>query len=472
MNTSALHRRLPSFYTVLLLSIFIRIALILYSEWHDRHSVVKYTDIDYRVFSDAARFLLRPGPGESNRAQGQLIHLLAAYGVPLNLGDPYTRETYRYTPLLALLLTPVVWLHPSFGKYIFAACDIINGILIYRLLVSDILPHVPKAKKAGKNSPSEDSASVKATRTEEERQALATLYSSIHLLNPLVFSISTRGSSEAVLSLFVLLTLYFAFKGRWDAAAIMLGLSTHWKIYPVIYGVACLGVIGGAGVRKARRGDGSWCAYLRTLVNRKTARFGLISAGTFFLLGVGCYVIWGYPFLYESYLYHAHRLDHRHNFSPYFYLTYLTYPPPIQAEHPVPLSVWNRLVRSPLVSFAPQMGMALGMGFLLGRRKEDLVFAWFVQTVVFVLFNKVCTSQYFLWYLLLLPLLLPRLATSRRRALVYICVWIGTQVLWLSEAYKLEFLGRNVFFGLWIRSLVSREASVMWAVIGTAAQKV
>lgn len=109
---------------------------------------------------------------------------------------------------------------------------------------------------------------------------------------------------------------------------------------------------------------------------------------------------WGYPFLYESYLYHLHRLDHRHNFSPYFYLTYLTYPSlsgaasASSASAPfLPFGTWTRLMRSPLTSFVPQMGLALGLGFLFGRRKEDLVFTWFVQTVVFVVFNKVCTSQ-------------------------------------------------------------------------------
>ena len=63
-------------------------------------------------------------------------------------------------------------------------------------------------------------------------------------------------------------------------------------------------------------------------------------------------------------------------------------------------------------------------------------------------------SQYFLWYLLFLPLLIPQLSLSRTRALMCVGVWIGTQALWLSEAYKLEFLGQNVFFGLWMRSLV------------------
>ncbi|KAJ7087866.1 glycosyltransferase family 50 protein [Mycena epipterygia] len=414
---------LPSFRNVLLLSIALRVALIAYSEWHDAHSVVKYTDIDYRVFSDAARFLLYPGPAAENHAQGPL-------GLKFAVGDPYTRETYRYTPLLALLLAPNEWLHPSFGKYLFAACDIFNGVLIYDLLVSFVLP---KSASVSENSTS--------------RRDLATLYTALHLLNPLVFTISTRGSSESVLSLFVLLTLYAALKGRWDAAAIALGLSTHWKIYPVIYGVACLGVIGGAENVKGRK------AYLRSLINLRTIRFAALSASTFFALGAGCYLWWGYPFLYESYLYHLHRLDHRHNFSPYFYLIYLTYPS-LESSAPASLPLWNRLLRSPLTSFVPQMALALGTGLAFGRRKDDLVFTWFVQTVVFVVFNKVCTSQYFLWYLLLLPLLLPRLSMSRRKAIACVGVWVGTQALWLSEAYKLEFLGHNVFFGLWVRGLI------------------
>ncbi|KAJ7046985.1 glycosyltransferase family 50 protein [Mycena alexandri] len=414
---------IPSFRDVLVLSVAIRVGLILYSEWHDARSVVKYTDVDYRVFSDAARFLLNPTT--ENFAQGPLK-------VGASIGDPYTRETYRYTPLLALLLAPNKFLHPSFGKFLFAACDMFNGMLIYDLLVSFVLPTSQVASQAP----------VDTTRARN----LATLYSALYLLNPLVFAISTRGSSESVLSLFVLLTLYAALKGRWDAAAVALGLSTHWKIYPVIYGVACLGVIGGAPTTPG------WMGYLRTIINARTIRFGVLSASTFFALGVGCYLVWGYPFLHESYLYHIDRLDHRHNFSPYFYLIYLTYPS-LNATTPN-LTLWSRILRSPLTSFVPQMALALGTGLAFGRRKDDLVFTWFVQTVVFVVFNKVCTSQYFLWYLLLLPLLLPRLSVSRWTTVAYISVWVGTQALWLHEAYKLEFLGENVFFGLWVRGLI------------------
>ncbi len=104
------------------------------------------------------------------------------------------------------------------------------------------------------------------------------------------------------------------------------------------------------------------------------------------------YCRWGQPFLEESYLYHLHRLDHRHNFSPYFYLVYLTYPP-APGEPLLEASGWKRLLRSPLTSFVPQMVLALGTGLLFGRSREHLVFTWTVQTFVFVVFNKVCTSQ-------------------------------------------------------------------------------
>ncbi|KAF8643897.1 hypothetical protein AX16_008913 [Volvariella volvacea WC 439] len=453
---STILKTLPTFRTIILISVALRVGLILYSEWHDAHSVVKYTDIDYRVFSDAAGFVLHPdkprlgGDGEGvnvNWPKGPLVRWL-----PFNVGDPYMRETYRYTPLLAVLLTPNHWLHPSFGKYLFALCDILNGVMIYNLLLCNILPGATKTKEESKATPAPPQLGHSA-----EAERLATLYATIHLLNPLVFSISTRGSSESVLSLFVLGTLYAALKGSWNVAAVLLGVSTHWKIYPLIYGVACLGVVGSGG-----QSSSGINAYVGTLVNWRTVKFTLLSAGTFVLLGAGCYAIWGYPFLYESYLYHLHRLDHRHNFSPYFYLTYLTYPSP---DAPASLSLWSKILRSPLTSFVPQMTLSLGAGLLLGRKKQDLAFAWFVQTVVFVKFNKVCTSQYFLWYLLLLPLLLPSLSISPRKALLYGAVWIGTQALWLGEAYRLEFLGEDVFFGLWMRGLIY-VAGNCWVLAG------
>jgi len=63
-------RIVTSIRTLLVFSSVIRVALILYSEWHDVHSLVKYTDVDYLVFTDATSFTLTPGP--TNRAQGPI----------------------------------------------------------------------------------------------------------------------------------------------------------------------------------------------------------------------------------------------------------------------------------------------------------------------------------------------------------------------------------------------------------------
>ena len=65
---------LSSFRNVLVVSTLLRVVLILYSEWHDAHSTLKYTDIDYRVFSDATHFILHPSAG--NKAQGILGEFL------------------------------------------------------------------------------------------------------------------------------------------------------------------------------------------------------------------------------------------------------------------------------------------------------------------------------------------------------------------------------------------------------------
>jgi phosphatidylinositol glycan class M len=62
----------PYFKASLVAAALLRVGLIIYSEWHDSRSVVKYTDVDYRVFSDAARFTFNPDPSVGNVAQGPL----------------------------------------------------------------------------------------------------------------------------------------------------------------------------------------------------------------------------------------------------------------------------------------------------------------------------------------------------------------------------------------------------------------
>lgn len=181
-----------------------------------------------------------------------------------------------------MLLAPNEWLHPSFGKYLFAAADILAGVLMYQLLTLAILPK-PSELQADRSSEKEGELNKQGYGWSME--SYATLLVASHLLSPLVFTISTRGSSESVLSLFVLSTLYCALKGKWDTAATLLGLSTHWKIYPFIYGVACIGVIGRNTDHASRKG------WLKALVNVRTLRFTAISLITFLGLGALMYAV-------------------------------------------------------------------------------------------------------------------------------------------------------------------------------------
>ncbi|KAH7099703.1 PIG-M-domain-containing protein [Auriculariales sp. MPI-PUGE-AT-0066] len=399
MLTSALSWR--NLFTA---AFILRIALVAYSEYHDSlpTTKVKYTDVDYRVFSDAAKFLWNPrrdllgGAREDNVAKGPL-------GSLVGLGDPYERPTYRYTPLLALLLIPNEIMNPAFGKVLFVIADMVAALLLRRIA------------KLTNISNSNANAYI----------ALSWLF------NPLVFSISTRGSSESILGVLVLAVLHSALshKSSDGKTAFLLALAVHFKIYPFIYGAAFLSLLSAPGWLSAR-----------------AVRFAVMSLCWLAVLTLPFYLVWGQAFLQHAYLYHIGRLDHRHNFSPYFYPTYLSYPALDTPRPGASLAL--------LFSFLPQLGLSGIAGLLLGRRRENLPFAFFVQTVIFVTFNKVCTSQYFLWYMWFLPLVLPRLHLERWEKIALPSVWVAAQALWLSIAYGLEFERRQVFLPLWVASMV------------------
>lgn len=205
----------------------------------------------------------------------------------------------------------------------------------------------------------------------------------------------------------------------------------------------------------------------------------------------------GEPFLRETFLYHLSRLDHRHNFSSYFYPFYLS-SSPAASPASASLSLVQQFARSPLSAFVPQLVLSLGLGFLFGA--QDLPFAWLVQTFAFVTLNKVCTSQVrrsplfscpsrarltvelHMYACAVLPLV--PLASSRRapvallhppsRALhrlalgsepgasfFYALVPLAltrllptVQALWLSQAFRLEMLGEPVYRHVWGTGIV------------------
>ncbi|KAF8927305.1 GPI mannosyltransferase 1-like protein [Dissophora ornata] len=409
--------RLPSldisFRQLIYASIALHGILLAYGHWQDTHLVVKYTDIDYVVFSDASRYL----------TQGF---------------SPYRRATYRYTPLLAYLLTPNIYLHESFGKWVFTGADLLIGFLIQRIL-----------------------------RLRGMSESRAVKFNAIWLLNPMVANISTRGNAESVIGAMVLGSFYLIMKKRIGWGAFLYGLSVHFKTYPIIYSIALLvmmddayGGSQGVAVTDAHAQDkrtqdgrleGAKVAkdniVIRTVkdlvgfVTWRRVQFGLLSGGWFFLITGLMYYMYGYEFLFETYLYHVTRKDHRHNFSFWFYNIYLTFTSPT-----------GTLVG--VLTFVPQLALVLAIGCCFGK---DIFFCAFLQTFAFVAWNKVCTAQYFMWYIVFLPLLIPCLASNPRLGLRsqgrnMLIAWVASQVLWLSQAYNLEFLGLNTFWNLFLAS--------------------
>lgn len=371
---------------MLLAALLIRGAFIAYAVWHDARFVVKYTDIDYIVFTDAARFVTEGA-------------------------SPFRRATYRYTPLLAQLLTPNIWLQETWGKCLFALFDLLIGGGIYLLSMWRGLS-----------------------------RGSCLLASMVWLFNPLSFNISTRGNADSIPSVLVVLTLLFLASKRHRLAGIAFGAAVHVKIYPVVYALAlylCIPV--------AKRGSPGLESPFRSFFHRSRLEFALSAASTFFAITYCYYWQYGFEFLYETYIYHFVRTDHRHNFSVYFYQMYLS---------SALSSVSYLAAISRFSAFLPQVVLIVSTSL---RYRADPFFATFLLTYIFVIFNKVCTAQYFVWYLALLPLVLPGLAGRlkfRWTGILLILSFFAGQGLWLNFAYRLEILGENTFLQVWAAGVV------------------
>ena len=168
-----------------ILAFLLRFVLFAYGIWQDANFALKYTDIDYYVYTDAAAHVAK---GET----------------------PFMRATYRYTPVLAYLLWPThVPLLFSLGKFCYFA-DLCIGFLLYKILIR-----------------------------EAYQQSCIKIVTFGWLFNPISFTISTRGNADSLVGLLCLLTIYLLMQKRVVAGALVYGFVAHFK-YPIVYVPAIL----------------------------------------------------------------------------------------------------------------------------------------------------------------------------------------------------------------------------------------
>uniref|UniRef100_A0A914PMQ9 GPI alpha-1,4-mannosyltransferase I, catalytic subunit n=1 Tax=Panagrolaimus davidi TaxID=227884 RepID=A0A914PMQ9_9BILA len=247
--------------------------------------------------------------------------------------------------------------------------------------------------------------------------------------------ISARGNADSLVCLAVLSTLYFLRQKEWITAAFIHGFAAiHLRIYPIIFLPSIF-----LHFINLNTVTGFQDFVKKCVLNIKGFVYIFIAL-TSFAITVGiCYWFYGYKGLFESLLYHFSRYDIRHNFSPYFYPLYLN------ANDPEMLKLIG------FGAFIPQAVAVIAFSF---KYSQDLEFCWFLTTFAFVTVNKVSTSQYFIWYLIYVPLISNSLNINNRKALQLLAGWFIGQGIWLGFAYLFEFRGWNTLVFIWLSSLL------------------
>nr|XP_029713515.1 GPI mannosyltransferase 1 isoform X1 [Aedes albopictus] len=425
----SIHQSKMSFKKHLIISIVIRIFLVYYGEVQDSLSEIQYTDVDYRVVTDGASHVL-------------------------NLNSPFKRHTYRYTPLLAYLVLPNLLLHHSFGKFVFSLFDIFIGVLIKWILLNCYRGNkISIEKKLLKLETLNNRNKYLIKRKNEILNSnnetlppkyirMAEISAYFWLYNPLTMVIATRGNGDCVSCSLVLASLYFLLKNeqtvlQFFTAGIFLGISIHFRLYPIGF---CLAFY----LTTLDKQLETIKDHLQAILMPNAKQLALV-AGTITSLTVSTglfYYLYGYQYLYESILFHLVRKDTRHNFSLYFYQQYLS-------------SNFDISLLEKILTFLPQLVLIVIITLRYGKHRQTVGFALFAIAFVMVAYNPVVTSQYFVWFLSLLPLSVKNFKNIGMRKAVFIPVmWFISQGGWLLPAYLLEFRGWNTFEFIWIQSIV------------------
>lgn len=266
---------------------------------------------------------------------------------------PYDILDYRYSPGVALLGVADAVLGPGATKVVFTLADLLGGWLLYAILRERSFSH-----------------------------SWCMVILATWVCNPFVAVISTRGSHDSVVTAAVLGAMLFALRRQALLAGAALGLAIHLKMYPVIFVLSFWFLFDRLGASATAPRLFNVSSAQAWFASGLTLGFGIPTA-----LSLAAY---GMVYWQQAVMYHLARVDYRHNFSLNAYLQYLG------KGHPF----WERLIA--VTTLLPQLSL---LPVLAHKFAEDLPFACLLQALVFVMFNKVCTSQVCLANATKLPLL-------------------------------------------------------------------
>jgi len=348
---------------------------------------------------------------------------------------------------MAYIMIPNLTLHKNYGKYLLSFVDILVVIILEKIILLSIRKETNnKIKTNNKDSGSES-----------ESYFYHVNY--IYLFNPITINICTRGSSDCLITFFVVLTIYLIKQKYILLSALTYGLAIHLKIYPVIYiltifiyiateDINLSNIITKDKIQNKKDNNTSifninyiYIFLLNTIKHYLKLLFGSCKAISFVIISIGIWVgffaifyfIYGNLFAFEYFLYHVQRKDHRHNYSLYFYLIYITYN-----------SVISKILA--FISFLPQALLILITSL---KMFSNLEFCILIQTMIFVAFNKVITAQYFIWYISLLPLIAHKnelFSTKKVYGFILFIVWLFFELIWNYFSHSIEVLGNNKFY--------------------------
>ena len=437
---------------------------------------VSYTDIDFLVFTDAAEYINR--------------------GL-----SPYDRHTYRYTPFLAAFLSKLPT--KECGRYLFCVADALCGYIILHERRSRRTKR--QQQQQHNQQPNDENLPPPSSQNINQSWCWSELEDGMWwLYNPLAINICTRGSAESLMVLLpVLLTFWIATSQerltqqqrqandkdntvtytQIFVCGISHGIAIHSKLYPIIYSLSYMAYFATARedctttktntfpwmspikiIRLAKLWISRLCFSVKPLLFLGTflTTFGVLQWFAFYFYGIKS--------LEEGLLYHFSRVDHRHNYSIFWYWIYLArgrvaadVATEFSAGGLSSLSTVGRLLLVPqafLLAFS-SLGMATNKG--------QLGLTLFVQTYLFVTHNKVITAQYFTWYLCLLPLCSNSGGSggnsdtsllSSSKVIKASIILVMSIILWLGSAYCLEMQGLGFHRIVWLASVFYFFANV------------